>query len=139
MALFKVDRASASVKTFDKPGTYTVEVVKTEASMTSKGDAQVRLVLKSDDGCVTSDNFLNRDNCWWRVNALLAAVPALKIDEGTEIDFTKRDAFADFLDQFKGHRVQVKLEEETYVKDGETRKTLRVRKYLPAQDTEEAF
>ena len=33
-AMFTVDRASASVKSFDKPGVYTVQVVKAEPAIT---------------------------------------------------------------------------------------------------------
>lgn len=139
MAMFKVDRASASVKSFEKPGTYAVEIVKAEPAMTAKGDDLVKLVFRSEDGCVVSDNFLNRESVWWRLNALLAACPKIRVDDGTELDLTKRQVFQDFLAQFVGQRVQIRLEEETYVKDGEQKKTLRVKKYVPAEGADEEF
>lgn len=139
MALFKVDRASASAKPFEKPGTYTVTVVKADPAITSKGDATVKLIMRSEDGCVVSDQFLNKENCWWRLNALLVACPSIRIDEGSEIDLAKRDTFNSFLNQFVDQKLQVVLDEETYVKDGETKKTMRVKKYLPAPGADVEF
>lgn len=87
---------------------------------------------------MVSDQFLNKENCWWRLNELLVAFPQVRIDEGSEIDLSKRDTFNSFLNQFVGQKCQVKLEEETYVKDGEQKKTLRVKKFLPVAGEAEA-
>lgn len=133
MSLFKVDRASASAKSFDAPGIYSVEVVKAESSLTTKGEDTVKLVFRGADGSVASDSFLNRESVWWRVNALLAACPLVTISEGQELDFSKAKIFQEFLGQFVGQRVKIKLEEESWIKEDtkEERKTLRIKKYLP--------
>lgn len=136
--MFTVDRASASVKSFEKPGVYTVQVVKAEPAITPKGDATVKLVMRSDDGCVVSDTFFNKEAAWWRLNMILAACPKVQVDDGTQLDLTKRETFNGFLEQFVGQRVQVRLEEEKYVKDGEQKSVLRVKRYTPAE-AEEAF
>lgn len=139
MALFKVDRASAAVKNFEAPGTYTVNIVKSEPAITGKGDATVKLVFRSDDGHVASDTFFNKEAAWWRLNQILAACPKVSVDEGAEIDLTKRETFNGFLAQFVGQRVQIRLEEEKYVKNGEEKSVLRVKRYLPAGEVDEAF
>lgn len=133
MSLFKVDRASASAKSFDAPGIYSVEVVKAESSLTTKGEDTVKLVFRGADGSVASDSFLNRESVWWRVNALLAACPLVTISEGQELDFSKAKIFQEFLGQFVGQRVKIKLEEESWIKEDtkEERKTLKIKKYLP--------
>ena len=133
MSLFKVDRASASAKSFDAPGIYSVEVVKAEAALTTKGEDTVKLVFRGADGSVASDSFLNRESVWWRLNALLAACPLVTIDEGKEIDFSKAKVFQEFLLQFVGQKLKIKLEEETWVKEDtkEEKKTLKIKKYLP--------
>lgn len=131
MAMFTVDRASASQKPFDGPGTYSVEIVKTEKMMTPKGDHVVRLMFRSPSGHVVSDNMFNSEKSWWRVNQLLVACPAITVPDGEQLDFTKSEVFDAFLAKFVGQKLQVKLEEETYVKNGETKKTLRVQRFLP--------
>ena len=133
MALFKVDRSSASTKSFDAPGIYSTEIVKAEAALTTKGEDTVKLIFRGEDGSVASDNFLNRETVWWRVNALLAALPLIKISEGQELDFSKAKVFQDFVSQFVGQKVKIKLEEETWVKEDtkEEKKSLKIRKYLP--------
>lgn len=128
--MFTVDRKSAESKSFDKPGTYSVEITSVEPSLTPKGDSIVKLVFRGADGSVASDNILNRDTTWWRVNQLLAACPSVQIADGQQLDFAKREVFNDFLAKFKGATLDIKLEEETYVKDGESKKTLRVRRYI---------
>lgn len=139
MALFKVDRASASAKPFEKPGTYTVSVIKAEPGITSKGDGFVKLIMRSEDACIVSEQFLNTEKCWWKLNELLVAFPQIRIDDGQEIDLTKRETFNSFLAQFVNQTCQVKLEEETYVKDGEQKKTLRVKKFLPVPGADAEF
>ena len=49
-----------------------------------------------------------------------------------------REGFANPRLQFVGQRVQVRLEEEKYVKDGEQKTVLRVKRYSPAE-ADEAF
>lgn len=133
MSLFKVDRASASTKSFDAPGIYSVEIIKAEASLTTKGEDTVKLVFRGADGSVASDSFLNRESVWWRLNALLAACPLVTIDEGKEIDFGKAKVFQEFLAQFVGQKLKIKLEEESWIKEDtkEEKKTLKIKKYLP--------
>ena len=133
MSLFKVDRASASAKSFDAPGIYSVEVIKAESSLTTKGEDTVKLVFRGADGSVASDSFLNRESVWWRLNALLAACPLVEIPEGKELDFSKAKIFQEFLGQFVGQKLKIKLEEETWVKEDtkEEKKTLKIKKYLP--------
>ncbi|MGA1425114.1 MAG: hypothetical protein ACO329_11580 [Steroidobacteraceae bacterium] len=133
MAMFIVDRASALAKPFDGPGTYSVEIVKTEKMMTPKGDNVVRLMFRSPSGHVVSDNMFNTEKSWWRVNQLLVACPGVTIPDGEQLDFTKSEVFDAFLGKFVGQKLQVKLEEETYVKNGETKKTLRVQRFLPEE------
>ena len=100
-----------------------------EPSLTPKGDSIVKLVFRAADGSVASDNILNRDTTWWRVNQLLSACPSVQIADGEQLDFSKREVFNDFLAKFKGQSLDIKLEEETYMKDGEAKKTLRVRRF----------
>jgi len=128
--MFIVDRKSAESKSFAFAGQYSVEITSVEPSLTPKGDSIVKLVFRAADGCVASDNILNRDTTWWRVNQLLAACPSVQIADGQQLDFAKREVFNDFLAKFKGATLDIKLEEETYLKDGETKKTLRVRRYI---------
>lgn len=132
--MFKVDRASASVVPFPAPGIYEVDVVKLESAMTGKGDHQAKLIFRSKDGHVASDTFLNRESMWWRLNMILAAIPAVKVDDGTELDLSKNPVFDGFLAQFVGKKVQIKLEEESYVKEGEKKTVLRVKRYLAVKD-----
>ncbi len=128
--MFTVDRKSAESKSFAFAGQYSVEITSVEPSLTPKGDSIVKLVFRAADGSVASDNILNRDTTWWRVNQLLAACPNVQIADGQQLDFAKREVFNDFLAKFKGQSLDIKLEEETYVKDGEAKKTLRVRRYI---------
>jgi hypothetical protein len=132
--MFKIDRKSAEVKYFNNPGQYTVEIVKAEPGLTSKGDGIVTLSLRSDDGCLATDNFLNKESVYWRVNALLAAVPEVTIPEGSEYDFSKRQVFVDFFSLFIGKRVDIKLEAETYVKDGAEKTILRIKRYIKSSN-----
>ena len=69
---------------------------------------------------------------------ILAACPKIKLDDGTQLDLTKRETFNSFVTQFVGQKVQVRLEEEKYVKDGEQKTVLRVKRYSPAE-ADEAF
>jgi hypothetical protein len=130
--MFKVDRASAIAKPFPAAGKYEVSVVKVEEAITTKGEDQVILTLRNEDGCVVSDRFLNRESVYWRVNALLAATN-LEIPEGTEIDFSKRGQFGEFLSRFVGEKVGIQLEEESYFKEGETKTVLKVKRYNKVQ------
>jgi hypothetical protein len=132
--MFKIDRKSAEVRYFENPGQYTVEIVKAEPGLTAKGDNIVTLSLRSDDGCLATDNFLNKESVYWRVNALLAAVPEVTIPEGAEYDFSKRQVFNDFFNLFIGKKVDIKLEPETYVKDGAEKTILRVKRYLKSNN-----
>ena len=127
--MFTVDRASAAAKSFEKPGLYSVEILKAENVITSKGDGTVKLVMRSDDGCVVSDTFFNTEAAWWRLNQILAACPKVTVSDGTQLDLSKRDNFNAFFPPFVGQRVEVRLEEETYVKNGETKSVLRVKRY----------
>lgn len=137
--MFKVDRKSAEARSFEKPGIYQVEITSVEPAISAKGDSMVKLVLRSHDGCVASDTILNRDSTHWRINQLIAACPSISVSEGAELDFNKREVFNQFMAQFKGLSVQVKIEEESYQKDGETKKAFRVRKYSKATDADQPF
>jgi hypothetical protein len=129
--MFVVDRASASMKPFEGPGTYLVTLVKTEGMITPKGDSVVRLTFRSAQGHSVSDNMFNTETSWWRVNQLLVACPAITVPDGEELDFTKNKTFDEFLARFVGQKLQVKLEAESYVKNGETKTALRVQRFLP--------
>lgn len=135
--MFKVDRKSAEATPFEKPGTYNVTVASVTFELTPKGDASAKLIMRDEAGHVASEIITNKDTQYWKLNQLLAACPTVKIDDGTDIDIAKKDIFDAFMSKFKDAKLAIRLEEETYVKDGETKKTLRVKRFVKATAAEE--
>ncbi len=130
--MFRVDRKSAEATPFEKPGTYNVTVASVSYELTSKGDASAKLILRDDVGHVVSEIITNKHTQYWKLNQLLVACPTVTIEDGTDIDIDKKDAFDAFMSKFKDAKLAIRLEEDTYVKDGETKKTLRVKRFVKA-------
>lgn len=136
--MFKVDRASASAVFISKPGTYTVTVKNVTHSLNPKGENVATLSLETSKQERISDDLLNRETVYWKLNQLLAACPKVQVDEGKEIDLTKTGVFAKFADLFKGQSLDIVVEEEAYTaKDGTQKKICRVRRYQVASGVKE--
>ena len=88
--------------------------------------------LRDDAGHVVSEIITNKHTQYWKLNQLLVACPTVTIEDGTDIDIDKKDAFDAFMSKFKDANLGIRLEEDTYVKDGETKKTLRVKRFVKA-------
>ena len=126
--MFIADRSAAAPKAFTKAGSYNVKIIKAVDEMTSKGEQKIVLTLRADDGSQCTDVFLNRETVWWKLNMILAASD-VSIKDGEGFDLSKSSEFTRFFQPFIGQSVNVELAEESYVKDGETKVTLRVKRY----------
>jgi len=126
--MFIADRSAAASKPFAKAGPYNVKIVKSSNEMTTKGEQKIVLTLRADDGSQCNEMFLNRESVWWKLNMILAAAD-VSIKDGEGFDLTKSSEFERFFIPFIGQCVNIELVEESYVKDGETKVTLRVKRY----------
>ena len=134
---FTVDRSQAEVKSFAKPGEYTVVVNSAKDEGLDKyGNPVVTLRYKAATGETASDRFTLKETLMWRVQSLISATDA-NIDDGKEFDFSVPGAFLAFLQGFVGLSLNIVLEEEKYTdKHGAEQTALRVRrmKKLPSDN-----
>jgi hypothetical protein len=134
---FTVDRSQAEVKSFAKPGEYTVVVNSAKDEGLDKyGNPVVTLRYKAATGEIASDRFTLKETLMWRVQSLISATDA-NIDDGKEFDFSVPGAFLAFLQGFVGLALNIVLEEEKYTdKNGAEQTALRVRrmKKLPSDN-----
>ena len=126
---FTVDRSQAEVKSFAKPGEYTVVVNSAKDEGLDKyGNPVVTLRYKAATGEIASDRFTLKETLMWRVQSLISATDA-NIDDGKEFDFSVPGAFLAFLQGFVGLSLKIVLEEEKYTdKQGQEQTALRVRR-----------
>lgn len=136
--MFKVDRKSASAVFISKPGTYNVTITEIAHSLNPKGENVATLKLETANQERITDDLLNRETVYWKLNQLLAACPKVNIEEGKEIDLTKTGVFAKFCDLFKGQKLDIVVEEEAYTaKDGTPKKICKVKRFQVAANTKE--
>jgi hypothetical protein len=136
---FTVDRSQAEVKSFAKPGEYTVVVNSAKDEGLDKyGNPVVTLRYKAATGEIASDRFTLKETLMWRVQSLISATDA-NIDDGKEFDFSVPGAFLAFLQGFVGLSLNIVLEEEKYTdKNGAEQNVLRVKR-LKKTPADEAF
>lgn len=136
---FTVDRSQAEVKSFAKPGEYTVVVNSAKDEGLDKyGNPVVTLRYKAATGETASDRFTLKETLMWRVQSLISATDA-NIDDGKEFDFSVPGAFLAFLQGFVGLSLNIVLEEEKYTdKNGAEQNVLRVKR-LKKTPADEAF
>ena len=136
---FTVDRSQAEVKSFAKPGEYTVVVNSAKDEGLDKyGNPVVTIRYKAATGETASDRFTLKETLMWRVQSLISATDA-NIDDGKEFDFSVPGAFLAFLQGFVGLSLNIVLEEEKYTdKNGTEQTTLRVKR-LKKTPADEAF
>lgn len=136
---FTVDRSQAEVKSFAKPGEYTVVVNSAKDEGLDKyGNPVVTLRYKAATGETASDRFTLKETLMWRVQSLISATDA-NIDDGKEFDFSVPGAFLAFLQGFVGLALNIVLEEEKYTdKNGAEQNVLRVKR-LKKTPADEAF
>lgn len=125
--MFKVDRKAAEVARIETEGEHEVTIHKVEEQLDSRGREVAIVTFRNDEGGTLNDRFLNQESVWWRVNALVSATDA-PVSDGTEVDFAgKRGSFAEFIAAMIGLRLVIVTRFEEYVKDGETKRILKVR------------
>ena len=136
---FTVDRSQAEVKSFAKPGEYTVVVNSAKDEGLDKyGNPVVTIRYKAATGETASDRFTLKETLMWRVQSLISATDA-NIDDGKEFDFSVPGAFLAFLKGFVGLSLNIVLEEEKYTdKNGAEQNVLRVKR-LKKTPADEAF
>ena len=136
---FTVDRSQAEVKSFAKPGEYTVVVNSAKDEGLDKyGNPVVTIRYKAATGEIASDRFTLKETLMWRVQSLISATDA-NIDDGKEFDFSVPGAFLAFLQGFVGLALNIVLEEEKYTdKNGAEQNVLRVKR-LKKTPADEAF
>jgi len=136
---FTVDRSQAEVKSFAKPGEYTVVVNSAKDEGLDKyGNPVVTIRYKAATGETASDRFTLKETLMWRVQSLISATDA-NIDDGKEFDFSVPGAFLAFLQGFVGLALNIVLEEEKYTdKNGAEQNVLRVKR-LKKTPADEAF
>jgi hypothetical protein len=136
---FTVDRSQAEVKSFAKPGEYTVVVNSAKDEGLDKyGNPVVTIRYKAATGETASDRFTLKETLMWRVQSLISATDA-NIDDGKEFDFSVPGAFLAFLQGFVGLSLNIVLEEEKYTdKNGAEQNVLRVKR-LKKTPADEAF
>lgn len=140
--MFKIDRNAGPQGTYIKTaGIYsgTIAFPKT-IECTPKGDTKVSLQYTTEDGATASDDFINIEKMWWKLNVLLAAVDPdgtkIKVGDGHEVDLTKGQEFINLLKQFDGHTLKFAVWPETYQKhDGTQGTAYRVRPMDPRKTT----
>lgn len=128
--MFTVNRKEAGSKYIDTEGTHVVTIAKVEGALDAKGREVATITFKRHDGAAITDRFINQENVWWRVNALVAATDH-NVPDGTTIDFLgKKGSFFEFLTGMVGLELAITTKAEEYVaKTGETKKAMRVRTF----------
>ena len=106
-----------------------------EIKSSSRGESIVRLKIETDAGAAT-DDYINAEKMWWKLNYLLAAVDPdgtkIPVADGADLDFSKEGNFIAFLRHFDGKTLSFAHFEETYTKkDGTQGTSWRVRPLDP--------
>lgn len=139
MSKFKVDLTSSDrPERFTAEGEYTVVIDSVEKNLTQQGFEKASITFKDSKNRQVKDDLLNKDTVYWRLNQLIIAT-GLKIDDGSEMDFSKSGEFFNFVKSFVGMKLDIVLKSEAYTnKDGEAKSILKVSKYSKVKQTEDA-
>ena len=126
---FKVDlTAGDRPERFNAEGDYVVAIESVEQQMTPQGFEKAVIVFKDDKNRAAKDDLLNKDTVYWRLNQLIVA-SGMKVDNGSEMDFSKRGEFFNFVKSFVGMKITITLKNDSYEKNGETKTFLKVQRY----------
>lgn len=126
---FKVDlTAGDRPERFNAEGDYVVAIESVEQQMTPQGFEKAVIVFKDDKNRTAKDDLLNKDTVYWRLNQLIVA-SGMKVENGSEMDFSKRGEFFNFVKSFVGMKITITLKNDSYEKNGETKTFLKVQRY----------
>jgi hypothetical protein len=126
---FKVDlTAGDRPERFNAEGDYVVAIESVEQQMTPQGFEKAVIVFKDDKNRTAKDDLLNKDTVYWRLNQLIVA-SGMKVENGSEMDFSKRGEFFNFVKSFVGLKITITLKNDSYEKNGETKTFLKVQRY----------
>jgi hypothetical protein len=126
---FKVDlTAGDRPERFNAEGDYIVAIESVEQQMTPQGFEKAVIVFKDDKNRTAKDDLLNKDTVYWRLNQLIVA-SGMKVENGSEMDFSKRGEFFNFVKSFVGLKITITLKNDSYEKNGETKTFLKVQRY----------
>lgn len=126
---FKVDlTAGDRPERFNAEGDYIVAIESVEQQMTPQGFEKAVIVFKDDKNRTAKDDLLNKDTVYWRLNQLIVA-SGMKVENGSEMDFSKRGEFFNFVKSFVGMKITITLKNDSYEKNGETKTFLKVQRY----------
>lgn len=130
MSKFKVDlNSSDRPERFSEEGDYLVVVENVEKALTQQGFEKATITFKDSKNRAVKDDMLNKETVYWRLNQLIVAT-GIKVDHGSEYDFTKSGEFFNFVKSFVGMKLNISLKSEAYTnKDGEAKSILKVSKY----------
>ena len=111
-----------------------------EIDCNQRGETRVRLKFETDAGTAT-DDYINAENLWWKLNVLLAAADPegklIPVTDGAGLDFSKNQNFIAFLKHFDGKRITFAHYEETFTKrDGTQGTSWRARPLDPRKKPE---
>ena len=129
MSKFKVDlNASDRPERFAEEGEYIVVIDNVEKNLTQQGFEKASITFKDSKNRQVKDDLLNKDTVYWRLNQLIVA-SGMKVDNGSEMDFSKRGEFFNFVKSFVGMKITITLKNDSYEKNGETKTFLKVQRY----------
>lgn len=139
MSKFKVDLTSGDrPERFVDEGDYAVTIDSVEQQMTPQGFEKALIVFKDSGNRTAKDDLLNKDTVYWRLNQLIVAT-GMKVPNGTEMDFSKRGEFFNFVRSFVGMKLVVTLKKDSYEKNGETKTFLKVSRYSKPKGEDAPF
>lgn len=127
---FKIDRKSAELPPLvSAVGKYRSVVTHVKGEL--KGSNEIAVVsFQTESGETQIERFYNKRQNDWKLQQFIAATPEFTMDEGTEIDFDQPDTFVPFIKQFEGLKVGLDIDAESYVKDGQTKTSYKVKRYI---------
>ncbi len=136
--MFKIDRNAAPESSWIKPpGIYSGTIkFPAEIECTPKGETKIRLEFVTESGAKATDDIINAESLWWKLNVLLAAADPdgskINIPNGQSADFSKNSNFIEFVRKFDGLAVTFAVYLETYQKkDGSQGTATRLRPMDP--------
>lgn len=136
---FKVDlTAGDRPERFNAEGDYVVAIESVEQQMTPQGFEKAVIVFKDDKNRTAKDDLLNKDTVYWRLNQLIVA-SGMKVENGSEMDFSKRGEFFNFVKSFVGMKITITLKNDSYEKNGETKTFLKVQRYSKPSSADAPF
>ena len=136
MSKYKVDLTESSrPERFSQEGDYVVVIETVEKNLTPQGYEKATLTFKDDKNRQIKDDLLNKDTVYWRLNQLIIAT-GMKVQNGSEFDFSKSGEFFNFVKSFVGMKLLINLKSESYTSQkGEEKTILKVARYSkPSQE-----